>query len=843
MGQKMTLIARLGFLLTALAGSLSAQRGDKAGEDQPAISPDIRVPAAPVLDPTAALASMRLAPGLRMELVAAEPLVQDPICMTFDASGRIWVIEMRSFMPNVDGEGEQAPTSRVVVLEDDDGDGVMDRSRVFLEGLVLPRALALVDDGLLLIEPPNLWFHRDSDGDGRADQKELVTSGFDAGLDNVEHAANSLLFGLDNWIYMANHPLRIKRLRDGSWLQEPILSGGQWGLSKDDKGRLFFNYNSDFLRSNLYPAHYGGRHPHQGRPFGLNQQVIKNQAVWPSRVTPGINRGYQDGMLRDGVLTRTTAVCGPVIYRGDALPNGFRGNAFVCEPAGNLVRRLVLDEQPGRITGKNPYEKSEFLSSSDERFRPVNLYNGPDGALYLVDMYRGIIQHKNFVTTFLRRQIIERGLEAPLGLGRIWRILPAGEERQEPQNLSRLSDTELASLLAADNGWTRDQAQRLLVDRDSPQVAHILRSKLLAEAPAVGRVHALWTLEGMNRLRRSDVFRALHDESQQVQATGIRLAEPFLEARPEPLLWVLIDQLAAQKDPEVLLQLTLSLGELSSESALIRLARIAELQSEDPILRQAALSGSYERELAFIQQLTSDADSPGKRAVLRQLSRLLTAGRSSNRLEQLLELIAATPETWRRRAMLQGMVDSLPRQDSRAGFLKLSRSPAALGSLSRETELQTLLAELLPAIAIQPESADSQEDEQLEGAQLQSFRQGSRLYPVHCAVCHQVDGRGMDGLAPPLRDSDWVLGEPERSIRIVLHGLVGPVRVADKEYDMSMPGHAGLGDDEIAAILTYLRRVWNHRATPVSASRVESVRSATAERETQWTAEELLRIR
>ena len=245
-------IFELTLALLLLLDPLNAQRGDKAGEAQPDLPPDLEVPAAPPLAPDAARDSLQVAAGFRVELVAAEPLIQDPICMSFDADGRIWVVEMRSFMPDVDGHGELEPTSRVVVLEDDDGDGRMDRSRVFLDKLVLPRALALVDGGLLLIEPPNMWFHEDKDGDGRADTKELIAEGFGAGLVNPEHAANGLLHGLDNWIYMANHPLRLKRRPDGSWLQEPTLTSGQWGLSMDDRGRLFFNYNSDFLRSNLY---------------------------------------------------------------------------------------------------------------------------------------------------------------------------------------------------------------------------------------------------------------------------------------------------------------------------------------------------------------------------------------------------------------------------------------------------------------------------------------------------------------------------------------------------------------------------------------------------------------
>ncbi|MHC5064387.1 MAG: c-type cytochrome, partial [Planctomycetota bacterium] len=228
---------------------------------------------------------------------------------------------------------------------------------------------------------------------------------------------------------------------------------------------------------------------------------------------------------------------------------------------------------------------------------------------------------------------------------------------------------------------------------------------------------------------------------------------------------------------------------------------------------------------------------------LRQLARFVTAERAPERVTELIDYIGRCSTGWQRRAMLRGMLDALPKSEARAGFLSLRTSPAGLASLSGDPELQPMLNELVQSIAIQSEEQAGREVEELVGGQLESFRLGSSLYAVHCSVCHQPDGRGMDGLAPPLRDSEWVLGDPQRSVRVLLHGLAGPIQVAGRDFDMSMPGHGRLGDGEIAGILTYIRRVWNHRADPVSTGMVESIRSATKDRQGQWSADELNEIR
>ena len=241
---------------------------------------------------------------------------------------------------------------------------------------------------------------------------------------------------------------------------------------------------------------FSGRAPNRGL---LNVQVARDQRVRPIRKTPGVNRGYQKGTLGpDGRLARFTAACSPLVYRGDALPSAFRGDAFVCEPAGNLVKRNVLVET---ASGPRALESDapEFLASTDERFRPVHLMDGPDGALYVVDFYRGVIQHRVFVTTYLRRRIVERGLESPTGLGRIWRIVPEGFERPRPRRLRPHASSALVDLLQSPNGWCRDTAQRLLVERQDRTVEPALRRLASSASDHRTRLHALWTLEGLGR--------------------------------------------------------------------------------------------------------------------------------------------------------------------------------------------------------------------------------------------------------------------------------------------------------------------------------------------------------
>ena len=542
--------------------TLWAQNGDDPNEEQPPIDRQFEVPAAPILTPEQQAETFRLPKGYSIELAAADPLVHDPVDMVFDAHGRMWVVEMRSLMLNADGEGELDPTGSIAVLSDRDGDGRFETRQVFADGLVLPRGVAHGFGGVIAVLPPQLLWMQDSDGDGRADRIEVIDEGkaFEPGLHNPEHAPNAPRMGLDNWLYLINHTWRYRRV-DGKWIRSAIPRRGQWGAGQDDWGRQVFNYNSTPLYGDRVPVHYLLRNPALGRAQGANARLIGDGKVFSRRVNVGVNRGYRPETLReDGHLNTYTATCGPVVFRGTALAPGDSGATFVCEPAANLVRKNRMVERDGEVSGEPVRDAYDFLTSTDERFRPVNLRNGPDGALYVVDLYRGILQHKVFLTSFLRRQIEERGLDKGTGLGRIWRIRHEGGTVGTPKPVAALSLPEQLAALGSENGWRRSMAQRVLVDAGadamrkpwslsvpspetrglSPEAKRAREIQAAAPSPYEGlvwlarsgslweRLHAAWTLEGLGLLNEEVVLYGLQTEHDpRMLAQWVRLSEPI----------------------------------------------------------------------------------------------------------------------------------------------------------------------------------------------------------------------------------------------------------------------------------------------------------------------------
>ena len=305
----------------------------------------------------------------------------------------------------------------------------MDRRTVFADGLIQPRAMKVLEQGVLVGEPPDIWLMRDTDGDLRSDRKELVSGGYGRRETNVEVNANALLWGLDNRIHMAGTGAdMVLRYVDRTFQVQRSLSRGQWGATQDDAGRIYRNHNESVLHVDLVATPYFARNPALLRTRG-SHEALQDPAgnindVWPAHQTPGTNRAYQGGILReDGTLAAYTAACAPTVYRGDRLPADLYGNVFVAEPTANVVSRFVVTDDGSTLRARKAYQRAEFLSSTDERFRPVYLSNAPDGTFYVVDIYRGIIQHHTYITEYLRDQIASRSLEQPIGLGRIYRVV------------------------------------------------------------------------------------------------------------------------------------------------------------------------------------------------------------------------------------------------------------------------------------------------------------------------------------------------------------------------------------------------------------------------------------
>ncbi|TAH36997.1 MAG: c-type cytochrome [Planctomycetota bacterium] len=778
-----------------------------------------------------------LAPGVCAELVACEPLVRDPVAAVFDGDGRLWVVEMSGFMPDVDGKDELEPSGAIAVLEDEDGDGRMDRRSVFLDGLVLPRAVLPTRGGALVLAPPELLFCRDEDGDGRADERSVVERGFEAGLHNPEHAANGLLPALDNWIVCANHDARY-RWRNGVWERRRSAGGGQWGIAQDDLGRLYFNTNSDPLRGARIDPYAAARNLNLGVAEGANEQLTPDFRVWPVRITPGVNRGYQPGFLVDWKLKEFTAACAPLVYREHALPAEYHGDAFVCEPAANLIKHFRLEAGPDGARASNAREGTEFLASTDERFRPVNLCAGPDGAMYVVDMYRGLIQHRNFVTTFLRRQVVARSLDQPTGLGRIWRVTSATAARNPGSpRLSSAAWSDLVALLSHADGWWRDAAQRELVERglhagDAEPLRKLARQ---GKAP-LGRVHALWALEGLDAIDADTVMAALGDADDRVRLASVRCSEALLRQRDDSVLEAILE--AAGASQPLRRQAALSLGESQTPAGLASLASLLQADASSSRIRSAALSGLGQRELDFLRVLlAADAwrdPQPGRPELLRDLARCVVQEGRSDRVDALLAGLAEEPVAWRRQALREGTLAGRPKgPDGKPGYIPLARKPEAFDSMPEDVRVCLLWPGRADVVQIRvvPLSADEQA----------RFESGRHIYAMDCATCHQASGLGEPGKAPPLRYTDWTLGSKDRLVRILLHGLTGPLQVNGTSWSLEMPSYAA-DDERIAAVLTYIRREWGHGAAAVSPEEVKVIRAATAGRDRQWTIEELERV-
>ena len=826
-----------------LAAAACAQIGDKAGEAQMQLVPDGLIPPSPALTPQEELKTFQIAKGYQISLAASDPQVGDPVAAQFGPDGRLWVVEMQGYMPDLDATTEDQPHGRVVVLEDKDGDGVFETSTVFLDKVVMPRALALHRDGVLVGAPPHLWFCRDTNGDGKADEKIEVATDFGVRVDparpqlaNPERAPNAMLWGHDNWLYVGAYTARFK-FKDGRWQRGLSNFRGQWGLSQDDYGHLFHNSNSDQMRADVIPSSYLNRNPNLGRTTGLNWKVAKEQLVWPIRVNPGINRGYRPEMLREFKLKEFTAACSPYIYRSDLFPGDAYGNAFVCEPAGNLIKRNVVKSEGGTLVATPYYDQTEFLASTDERFRPVSLLTGPDGALYVIDLYRGIIQHRISLTTYLREQIVKRGLDKPLALGRVWRIAPEGAAVVPAKKLSAMTPAELVAELASGNSWRRETAQRLLVEA-APDAAIDAALVALAKdsTSPMGRVHALWTLEGRGAVKAEAVLAGMAHADPRVRAAAIRVSESLMATSDRDAIVARWTELAASEAvTEVQQQLALSIGEAKSPATDLAGAALVTRAADVAFIQDAFVSGLEGREIDLLEAVLKKPAAYAK-TLPAALLRCVFSTRKPAQVEKALAIIAALPLRSQQVTLL-GSLTTHPTVTAKRP-VKLAAEPASLAKLSKSKDAamikalawfkNTVVWPGKPGVVVSVVKPLTNEQQLL-------FDSGKQTYAGLCTACHQPTGKGLEGLAPPLADSEWVKGDPERIIKVVMHGLRGPIKVKGLSYNYDMPAAGFLSDEQIAGVLTYIRREWDHEASPVPLDLVQKIRAETKGRTDAWT--------
>ena len=499
----------------------------------------------------------------------------------------MYVAEMRTYMQDVNGTGQYQANSRISMLEDTDHDGKMDKHTVFIDSLVLPRMLLALDGRLVVNETysNNYYSYQDTNGDGKADEKIVVYQNDTIDTWNLEHQKSGLVWNIDNWIYItsphrfrfSNGKMKIEAFDEASW---PF---GQWGLAKDNYGRLFYS-----MAGGETPALGFQQNPVYG-PLNFKDQYDEVfQATWPIIGTPDV----EGGLIRlreDSTLNHFTAPCGQSVFRGDRLPDDMPGDLFVCEPVGRLVRRARVINEDGKTFLKNVYHQAEFLASTDMNFRPVNTATGPDGCLYIVDMYHGIIQESHWVKegSYLRSVILRKGLDKNTGRGRIYRVVHDGYKPGKRPQLLNKSSKQLVKYLAHSNGWWRDQAQKLIVIRGDRSVIPALKKMTLANSSHLGRLHALWTLEGLNIIDEDVLFQSYKDENPEVRKAAIRISEVLLKNNHAQV----IGALASLKDDpsaNVRIQLALSLRFSQSDRAKNILKDLLTSYADNEILIRSA---------------------------------------------------------------------------------------------------------------------------------------------------------------------------------------------------------------------------------------------------------------
>jgi mono/diheme cytochrome c family protein/glucose/arabinose dehydrogenase len=525
------------------------------------------------LDPVVQQKLFLLPEGFSIEPVLTDPLIQDPVGVTFDGNGRMYVLEMRSYMQDADGSNSRAPISRISRHEDTDGDGVYDKHTVFVDNMVLPRIAFPLQDGVILAletDHRDLYKYTDTNGDGVADKKELFYPGFGR-VTNMEWQPGGLTWALDNWLYSTYNPFRLRIMPDGKVAREETdRNGGQWWSAQDNYGKMWWvDGGGEIGPVNFQaPIAYGA--------FNVADNFEPDfQIPWSA---PGGISDMQGGMRRvrmpEGTLNHFTAASGVEIYRGDRLPADFVGDLFFNEPVGRIVRRAKVVVTDGLTQLRNAYPKSEFVRSTDPLFRPVAIHNGPDGTLYLVDMYTGIIQDAEWVNegSYLRRKVEQYELDKIHNFGRIWRITHDGQppNRERPHMYSE-TPAELVQHLTHPNGWWRDTAQKLLVLAQDKSVVPALKTMAQSSENQLARIHALWTLEGLNSLDAALARELMKSPDPQIRIQAIRASETLYKASDTSFA---ADYRAMLKDPDpnVVIQamLTINLEKIPGAEHLIR---------------------------------------------------------------------------------------------------------------------------------------------------------------------------------------------------------------------------------------------------------------------------------
>lgn len=637
--------------------------------------------------PDRAVATFQIEPGFQVELLASEPLVASPVDMEIDEYGRLYVVEMPGYPLDKSGTG------RIKLLSDSDGDGKLDKSTVFAEGLVLPNGILRWKKGVMVTDAPNVLYLEDTDGDGRADVRDTLLTGFS--LSNPHVNVNNPVYGLDNWIHLSHlgaigtrkygtefgdqgteiqfpdqpqSPRLPKnaegynvRFRPESHQLEMASGRSQFGHSFDRWGHHFFTHNQNHIYQEVIGAAYLKRN--SSLLVSDATQVISDhgKATEVFQITKNPDRQLFTPV---GV---TTSSSGMTVYQGGAFPAPFDGTvAFVAESVSNLVHVDIIKDKGATFTASRQHNDREFLASTDSWSRPVNMYVGPDGALYVLDYYRKIIEHPEWMSD---EAVAAGGLYDGYDKGRIYRITPIGSKSPDWTKGLKLGDatsTELIAYLSNKNLWWRQQAQRLLVDRSDKNALPALVKMTMNSSSPMGRLHALWTLEGMKSLTEETIAKALQDPVAGIRENAIKLAELHRTDFPKLIEKLLV--LEKDSDPKVRFQLLCTLGYVDTPVAASVRQRLLFRDLQDEWVQIAALSANSSQTVGLLKKVM-DTYQPGNASYSMLLQRLTTIVGSGNDIAAIKELIkkAIMPVTGRQPsgwqpAVLTGLTEGLRRK-------------------------------------------------------------------------------------------------------------------------------------------------------------------------------------
>jgi putative membrane-bound dehydrogenase-like protein len=649
------------------AGAMAGEMADVQAAAQDSVNKDYssELPRFPLKTPAETQKTFEVAPEFRVELAAAEPLLRSPVAIDFDEDGRLYVAEFPEYNQYGNPSARTGEKGCVRLLEDTQGDGVYEKSTLFAHDVPMATAVACWDGGVFVGSAPDLLFLKDTDGDGKADVRRVVFTGF--GKDAAgEGMLNSLRWGLDNRFHVSTSldggTVRAAGRQGGAAISvrgnvllfdprsetfELAGGGGQHGMSMDDWGRTYVCGNSDPFHLVMYDSRYIMRNLYLEAPAaavniapaGKYTRLRRISPVEPWRVlrtrlrSLGIIPGSDEGGKPAGFFTGGTGV---TVYRGDALPEALRGNLFVGDVSNNIIHRALAVPSGLLVTAQSVPGDREFLAARDTYFRPVQMANGPDGCLWIVDMYRELIEGAAFLAPpILRHMDVASGIDR----GRIWRVVPREPVRKFPK-LSKATTAELVALLKHPNGWHRDTASRLLYQRQDRSASGLLRQLAAAGEAPLSRTHALHALAGLGLLEARDVLAALHAEEPHVREQALRLAERFARDS-EPIQAQMLEM---RDDPEELVryQLAFSLGALPGTKPVGALADLAARDGADTWMRLAVLSSVASCASTVFERLSKNdavrASAHG-RALLSALAEQIGAGGRAEDLVAILNLL------------------------------------------------------------------------------------------------------------------------------------------------------------------------------------------------------------